>query len=89
MWTKLDMFYLTKIYCGWIEIFFKNTFDGDDDDDNDRGDDGDGDNKCEAERCASLVKKRKEHVYTLEGGTSRTKQKSRTAATKANEDVYS
>ena len=73
----------------WLDRdFFKNTFDGDDDDDNDRGDDGDGDNKCEAERCASLVKKRKEHVYTLEGGTSRTKQKFRTAATKANEDVY-
>ena len=39
-------------------------------------------------RGESLIKKRKEHASTLEDDTSRKKQKSKIAATQANEDGY-
>ena len=68
---------------------FQNTSDDDNDnEDEDDVDDGDGDNGCEVGRVVSLVKKRKEHASTLEGDTSRKKQKSRIAAAQANEDGY-
>ena len=40
-------------------------------------------------RRASLIYKRKEHASTLEGDSSRKKQKSRFAVTHGNEDGYS
>ncbi len=73
---------------------FQNIYDDDDkdensDDDNDDNDAAtDGDNGCEVERSESLIKKRKKHPSTIEGDTSRKKQKSSIAAAQANEDGY-
>ena len=58
MWTMSDKFYLTKIHCGWIDVFLKNNYDDDDDDDDDSedqdddndDDDGDRDNGCEVKK---------------------------------------
>ena len=68
----------------------------DDDDDNDNSDDKDHDNDadvdgvngCEVGRGESLIKKHKKHPSTIEGDTSRKKQKSTIAPAQANEDGY-
>ncbi len=73
---------------------FQNIYDDDDkdensDDDNDDNDVAtDGDNGCEVERGESLIKKCKEHPSTIEGDTSRKKQKSSIAAAQTNEDGF-
>ena len=58
------------------------------DDEDDHDDDSDGDNEDEVRRGVDLSKKRKEHVSTPKGGTSKKKQRSTIAATQANEDGY-
>ena len=53
------------------------------DDEDDHDDDSDGDNEDEVRRGVDLSKKRKEHVSTPKGGTSKKKQRSTIAATVA------
>ena len=79
MWIKLDKFNLIKSII--VEKKIQNTSNNDNDDG-----DGNDDNRGEMERGVSLVIKRKKYVSTLEGDTSRKKQKSRNIAVQANKD---